>query len=73
MQKPIPYEHRGQMYRLLRIHSKSDAISVALRFRTEKDVWLKKILASKLIDVVGLYECGVSEAEIREVMKCRIR
>jgi hypothetical protein len=73
MQKPITYERRGQMYRQLTIRNKADAVSVARRFRAESDVWLKKILASKLIAVVGLYECGVSEAEVREVLECRIK
>jgi len=73
MEKPAPYEHRGRMYRRLTIASKSEADRVARMFRKETDIWLKKILASKLLDASADFACGVPESEIREATRCRVR
>jgi hypothetical protein len=73
MERPVPYEHRGKMYRELRITSQSEAEEIGCLFRAETDVWLKKLLASKLLDVLAEYDCGVPESDIREAIRCRVR
>jgi len=73
MTRVIQYEHRGQLYRQLVIRNQADAAVVAHMFRNEQDVWLKKLLASKLQDVIGTYDLELSEADIREAIKCRIK
>lgn len=73
MDKPVPYEHRGARYRQLDISNASDALEAVHLFRSEDDVWLKKLIASKLIAGCRDGSCGISEAELNEVLKCRIK
>jgi hypothetical protein len=72
MNKVTPYEHRGELYRELTIRSQADALVIAQAFREEQDVWLRKILASKLLEKTSLYDCGLLEYDLREAVQCRI-
>jgi len=72
MQKPVPYEHRGQMYRKWIVLSDADAAHLAREFRLERDIWLRKLLAAKLIEANQTYRSGIPDSELREALECRV-
>ncbi len=57
----------------MEISNESDVLEAAHLFRSEDDVWLKKLIASKLIAGCRGHDCGIPEAELNEVLKCRIK
>jgi hypothetical protein len=73
MHRPVPYEHRGDLYRQLRICNEADARAAARLFKEENDIWLKKILALKMIEALDVYDCGMSVIDLQEVARCRIK
>lgn len=72
MKPVIPYEHRGLAYRKIDIDREEDAQRTLELFKSEKDVWLKKILALKLIEAARTYDLNVSQATLAEATKCQI-
>jgi hypothetical protein len=72
VRKVVPYEHRGAQYRGLSIRSQVDATNVAALYRSERDVWLRKILAGKLLEAAPGFDVGIPVDELNEVMRCRI-
>jgi hypothetical protein len=73
MEKVVPYEHRGARYRNLTIQSQSEAEEAAAIYRAECDVWLKKILASKLLEAASVYAVDISVEEFNRLLRCRIK
>jgi hypothetical protein len=69
----IPYELRARRYRELRLENNNDAVGIAKQYLNETDIWLKKILAIKLIAVSDVYEFGIAKEELERSMKCRTR
>lgn len=68
-----PYERRGADIRQLRVESSEDFLRVTARFREEEDVWLRKMLALRLLEHA---EAATASQEVRdglqEAIKCRV-
>ena len=73
MKSFIPYEHRGKMYRELVICNKCDVDKIVHMFNEESNVWLKKLLAVKLYEVVDIYDLNEYELDIYEAILCQIK
>jgi hypothetical protein len=73
MANVTPYEHRGAQYRAMTIQSQTDATHVASCYIAERDIWLKKILATKLVNAAVHFEIAISINELKEAMQCRIK
>jgi hypothetical protein len=72
MKRVIPYEHKGLAFRNIKISGEEDARKTLELFESEKDIWLKKILAQKLIEAARIYHLEISERLLGEATKCRI-
>jgi hypothetical protein len=68
-----PYEHRGADIRKLRLDSSDDFQRVVEIFRGEPDVWLRKLLAMRLLEHPDAHAAPSElRGELEEAMECRV-
>lgn len=72
MKKIEPYEHKGKRLSELKIESSTDLENAIVLFREEKDKWLRKIIAKRIMDKIQKYDTSDYMAELEEALKCRI-
>jgi hypothetical protein len=70
--KVIPYEHKGQVLRETNLTTVSQANSLLTTFRLETDIWLKKIIALKLLEFTEIDKINIDKNELIKATKCQI-
>ena len=64
----IPYEHRGKAIRALLAKTPSDVDALVKIYSDESDVWLRKMIALKIVDA---HEAGLSVDDIDHYISYR--
>lgn len=68
----IPYEHKGKTISDYQLKSVSEAYKVFEEFRNENDIWLKKLLAVKLLDYINKSKMNFDKSELLKAIECQI-
>lgn len=68
----IPYEHKGKKIIERRIETIKDVYGILEEFRNENDIWLKKLLAFKLLDYLTNHKMDLDKSELLRATECRI-
>ena len=69
----IPYEHKGKKIIGYQLKSVSDVYRILDEFRDENDIWLKKLLAIKLLDYLNNNKVDLDKSELLRAAECRIK
>jgi len=68
-----PYEHRGKKFSEISTNTHGDFEIAINLFYVEIDIWLKKIIALRIIENAGVYDISKYESDLQEAIKCRIK
>jgi len=68
-----PYEHRGKKYSEISIDTHGDFEIAIDLFYDETDIWLKKIIALRIIHNSDNFDVSKYESDLQEAIKCRIK
>lgn len=69
----IPYEHKGKRIIGYQLRSVADVYRILKEFRNENDIWLKKLLAVKLIDYLNTNKVDLDKSELLRATECQIK
>lgn len=72
MEKVETYEHKGFRIREKKLVSISDALEMKKWYLTEKDLWLKKLCAKRLLEFGNFNVLKINKEELLKLMQCQI-
>lgn len=72
MKKFEIYEHKGFKIREKKLNSLKDAMEMKQWFLLEKDLWLKKLCAKRLLDYGKFNELKIDKEELLQIMQCQL-
>lgn len=72
MKKIEVYEHKGSKIREKKLNSIEDIMEMKQWYLSEKDLWLKKLCAKRLLEYGNLDELKIDKEELLKLMQCQI-
>lgn len=70
--KVEPYEHKGFRIREKQLNTIANVLEIQQWYLIETDVWLKKLIAKKLLELEDIDTLKIDKTDLLKLMQCQI-